>query len=208
MLGEEHFSLTTRAAVDARKVEMARLYVDADKFQRFTYHNDWRDSTIRFRKKIWVQCSIEARGSAAREALRDVNTVSLSIKVTEEARSVLMKAGFEIGGSEEMNMADITAWVIDVGIFPQNYIIDGNLSYKRDLLDQTTGWTYMATMHEQRSIELTADRKKIEALIKDRCLRSVEGFIQQMRDDETTMQAYHELRTEGKLRVPELKGSN
>ena len=106
----------------------------------------------------------------------------------------LKEHGFEIGTQLDFNSVVITVIVLKI---KDLYIINAQLQYNRDLLDRKRSETIRATMLQQQSYDYTRNKSEIVRLAKGLCMRSVDGFIKQMRKDETNMQAYYELLTEG-----------
>jgi hypothetical protein len=198
-LADAPFVLTTREQVDAKKAEMLKIYTRGENVERFIMYLAWQQADVRFRRKVGVTVHVRTSGVDANDlGLNGAQTRRLEKTIEEAATKMLKERGFESPDpGDDLNMAELTAWIIKPRPQEKVYIVDGDLAYRRELFDRRRIQSIYASMSEQRSLDYTDKKEEIESLLKGQCMRSLENFCNQMRDDETVMEVYYELLAKG-----------
>ena len=194
---KDNYLLTTQKEVNSKKVEVLSKYTrSTEKGKRLVLYQELLNSDIRFRKKLFTFTNLQVSGIDESDVFskEDVASFRMGGTIDKCVQNKLKEHGFEIGTQLDFNSVVITVIVLKIDDL---YIINAQLQYNRDLLDRKRSETIRATMLQQQSYDYTRNKSEIVRLAKGLCMRSVDGFIKQMRKDETNMQAYYELLTEG-----------
>jgi hypothetical protein len=199
VLADTPYLLTTRERIDAKKAEMLKGYTRGNDVDRLKLYLGWNAADVRFRKSFFISVNVRTAGVDANDLGSSPAKIRrLEQSIRETATQMFEKRGFDLQHSpNDGSQVDITAWIIKPRAEENVYIIDGNVSYTRDLFDRERAKSICATMHQQRSLDYTSRREDIEDLARRLCIRSLEGFCNQMLDDETVMEVYYELLAKG-----------